>query len=141
MCMYLIHQLVCFGLYKYCNGQTAICYQLMIRWDFWCIQCLSKDIVLSDSRRLVHVEEMKFGLSDAVLNTVNREGTHMCQWLSPATLGPWKEVPQINHFSIPPAVYVTVSPPVMCGHSFHIQLVANNFNRDELYGLVDSSER
>lgn len=79
MCMYLIHQLVCFGLYKCCSGQTAICYQLMIKRDLWCIQCLSKDIVLSDIRRLGHVEEMKFELSDAVLNTVNREGTHMCQ--------------------------------------------------------------
>jgi len=78
MCMYLIHELVCFGLYTCCNGQTAICYQLVIRRDFWCIHCLSKEVVLSDSRRLVHVEEMKFRLSDAVLNTVNQEGTPMC---------------------------------------------------------------
>jgi len=73
--MCLIHQLVRFGLYKCCNGQTAICYQLMIKRDFWCIQCLSKEVV-SDSRRLVHVE-MTFRLSDAVLNTVNQEGTPM----------------------------------------------------------------
>jgi hypothetical protein len=63
----------------------------------------------------------------------------MCQCPSPATLRPRKEVPQINHFSTPPAVYVTVSPPAMFGHSFHIQLIANNFNRDEQWRLVDSS--
>lgn len=32
--VYLIHQLVCFDLYKFYNGQTAICYQLMIKRDF-----------------------------------------------------------------------------------------------------------